>query len=208
LSVSHDPQDPENQAALARAVKLVLQQVKDGGAPPQGFVSDGLQTVAALLTSNPALESSEMTESVLKLVELVAMSPRSEQDWVAITELLVSCAAQLEPMRHRKYIHLVTLACLTTQREVSALGKASLGRLVYFCHQLGQALEISQPLPECIGSVGGCFHLLYDNLAGFADPALALRLKEMVTLWRNLPPTMPAAASVSRQLLTALARSL
>ena len=106
-----------------------------------------------------------------------------------------------------KYISFICLSCVSCGREVGSVGAASLPRLIYFLTLLGVTLSTDRP-GEQLSLVGNAFTNLLEQLARQRlDEQQALSLRQLVTTWQQLPAGYPAAANVSRGVLTNLLRA-
>jgi tetratricopeptide (TPR) repeat protein len=200
-------EDPQRLAALVKAVRLVTQQSKDGKPPEENFVIDAVTAVRNSLSLQPAHADSELTESVIKLVETILQLPRINYDWVTLTELLSQSFMALDSRKGPKYMALLCLSCVSCGREVQSLGEASLARLIYFITLLGVTLTSERP-GEQLSLVGNAFSALIEFLGRQRlDGNHAANLRQLVTTWQQLPAGYPAAANVSRGVLTALLRA-
>jgi len=199
--------DPAGAANMVRAVQLVAAQAKDGKPIPDHFAVDALQTAVSLLEQNPDSAPEQLIDSCLKLTEGVVTAQRvnTNQDWVRITELLLAGSASVaNDRRSNRQAYFLTLACLSCNREILVFGANSLPRLVYCLAQLGQCLDRGKP-PDAVGMIGTCFTLLTEQVPRYTgSPDFYADLRSTVTIWRSLPPSIPAVANVSRYTLSAL----
>lgn len=202
--------DPAGAANLVRAVQLVAAQAKDGKQIPEHFAVDALQTAVSLLEHNPESAPEQLVDSCLKLIEGVVTAQRvsNSQDWVRITELLLAGSASVaNDRRSNRQAYFLTLACLSCNREILVFGANSLPRLVYCLAQLGQCLDRGKP-PDAVGMIGTCFTLLTEQVPRYTgSPDFYADLRSTVTIWRSLPPSIPAVANVSRYTLSALLKA-
>ena len=200
-------EDPQRLQALVKAVRLVTQQTKDGKPADESFVVDAVTAVRNSLSQRPDQASNELVDSVLKLCEAVLQVPRINFNWVSLTQLLSECYGMLEGIKGPRYVSFICLSCVSCGREVGSVGAASLPRLIYFLTLLGLTLGSERP-GEQLGLVGNAFTNLLEQLARQRlDEAQALTLRQLVTTWQQLPAGYPAAANVSRGVLTNLLRA-
>jgi tetratricopeptide (TPR) repeat protein len=208
LALSGDPTEPENQAMLVQAIQLVIGKTREGKNPPDGFVVDSLKTLQKAVTNDPSSIRSELAEVVLKLVEHAAQMPKGHLDWVQATETMQQISELLNPRTEPRYLHLIILCCLTTNKEVSVHGEASLLRVIFYLRRLAEVIEMHSRTPDCVGGVGQAFNVIIEYGKFFNQDHNRAQAAEMVNLWRKLQPSLPAAANIPRQLLASLARSL
>jgi tetratricopeptide (TPR) repeat protein len=200
-------EDPVRLQALVKAVRLVTQQAKDGKPPEESFVVDAVTAVRNSLSLRPDQSNTELIESVIKLSEAILQVPRLTYNWVNLTELLSQCYQALENHKGPKYVSFICLSCVSCGREVGSVGAASLPRLIYFLTLLGMTLSTDRP-GEQLSLVGNAFTALLEQLARQRlDEQQALGLRQLVTTWQQLPAGYPAAANVSRGVLTNLLRA-
>lgn len=200
-------EDPQRLQALVKAVRLVTQQTKDGKPAEESFVVDAVTAVRNSLVQRPDQANSDLVDSVLKLCEAILQVPRINYNWVGLTQLLSECYGALETYKGPKYVSFICLSCVSCGREVGSVGAASLPRLIYFLTLLGITLGSERP-GEQLGLVGSAFTNLLEQLARQRlDEAQALSLRQLVTTWQQLPAGYPAAANVSRGVLTNLLRA-
>ena len=200
-------EDPQRLQALVKAVRLVTQQTKDGKPAEESFVVDAVTAVRNSLVQRPDQANSELVDSVLKLSEAILQVPRINYNWVGLTQLLSECYGALETYKGPKYVSFICLSCVSCGREVGSVGAASLPRLIYFLTLLGITLGSERP-GEQLGLVGNAFTNLLEQLARQRlDESQALSLRQLVTTWQQLPAGYPAAANVSRGVLTNLLRA-
>ncbi len=208
LALSGDPTEPANQSMLVQAIQLVIGKTREGKNPPEGFVVDSLRTLLKAVGNDPSSIRSDLAEVVLKLVEHAAQMPKGHLDWVQATEIMQQISELLNPRTEPRYLHLIILCCLTTNKEVSVHGEASLLRVIFYLRRLAEVIEMHSRTPDCVGGVGQAFNVIIEYGKFFNQEQNRAQAADMVNLWRKLQPSLPAAANIPRQLLASLARSL
>ena len=82
-----------------------------------------------------------------------------------------------------------------------------MARLIYFLTLLGMMLGSERPGDQ-LTLVGNAFGALVEHLSRHRiDESNAPGLRQLVTTWQQLPAGYPAAANVSRGLLTQMLRA-
>ncbi|MBT9584080.1 tetratricopeptide repeat protein [bacterium] len=199
-------EEPQRIQALGRAVRAVTQQARGGKSVPENFVMDAVTIVRNSLTLRPQQANTDLVESVIKLCEVILLVPRLSYYWASLTELLTQCYQALDTIKGPKYVAFLCLSCASCGREVEAMGAASTSRLVYFLTLLGITLNSERP-GEQLALIGNAFNKLVDQLATQQrDAQLAAGIQRLALTWQQLPAEYPAAANVSRGMLTNLSR--